>query len=63
MQAIYNEETAAKKMCPMHFNEVGEYYNCIGDACMAWRWAYDEDGIQIYIDEMASGYCGLAGKQ
>jgi len=43
--------------------------NCIGSACMAWRWNYppaeEVDGlkvVEVHHDPSGSGYCGLAGK-
>ena len=44
---------------------------CVAVACMAWRWANDENGEPAYqtrqvhdyaTDNIPLGYCGLAGK-
>lgn len=32
--------------------------NCIGSACMAWRWEHD----QPYHPPSERGFCGLAGR-
>lgn len=61
------EEEAKTKWCPhaiashtnprQHNGEVW-LHNCIGSACMAWRWS-DETMTREASD---SGFCGLAGK-
>jgi len=36
--------------------------NCIGSACMAWRWTMDPREAEAAWESTApSGYCGLAG--
>lgn len=67
------EEEAKTKWCPhaiashtnprQHNGEVW-LHNCIGSACMAWRWV---GGFPLPNDPPAisnryHGYCGLAGK-
>jgi len=63
------EEDAKTKWCPfVRFHVEGKAptftatpnrdqrgTRCIGSACMAWRWEYD-DG-----QDSGQGYCGLAG--
>lgn len=46
--------------------------NCIGSACMAWRWqwsglvmAFEPDGSRKFVapaGEQPHGFCGLGGK-
>jgi len=37
-------------------------WNCIGSACMAWRWKMTWDETGIGVEENFHGYCGLAGE-
>ncbi len=69
---IVTEEAAEMKWCPftrsgMHgtntsagLNRPADFIpgtvNCIGSACMAWRWLTDDE------NQIVGGYCGLAGK-
>ncbi len=45
---------------------IGGAMNCIGSACMMWRWQTDPDGRQMMkatdIPPSKIGYCGLAGE-
>lgn len=64
------EEESRKKWCPFaRVSGTNSSYNrgailgedtgqaqCVGSACMAWRWNY------IVTEEPTEGYCGLAGK-
>lgn len=54
-------------------NAEKESINCIGSACMMWRWNFTEHGMrELYAGRldttkpidgfMPHGYCGLAGK-
>lgn len=39
---------------------LGDGLNCIGSACMAWRWGFVEfDGLDAKRSDR--GFCGLAG--
>lgn len=65
------EGEAKTKTCPFTFATPAVYspngdgirqygpWNCIGSACMAWRWKY---GFSEPNKENDKGYCGLAGK-
>ena len=53
------EEEAKTKFCPFARN--GDEEDCLGSACMAWRWA-DRFGMTDGDPETRHGYCGLAGK-
>lgn len=35
--------------------------NCMGSACMAWRWVHNWDGERD-MGPSEDGYCGLAGR-
>ncbi len=76
--SIWNEGEASEKWCPF-VRRAGDYGDlslnrdakggattasqCIGEICMAWRWAYADDGETIVTDgNYPLGYCGLAGK-
>jgi hypothetical protein len=41
-----------------------ELRNCIGSACMAWRWQWvrPESGVGVDVQSDKHGNCGLAGK-
>lgn len=60
------EEAKTKSCCGPMQAEHGKTHvvNCIGSACMAWRW---ESGFPLpndppAISERYHGFCGLAGK-
>ncbi len=76
------EDKAKTKWCPFvrmspqsATNNRGDYHpnpgnvNCIGSACMAWRWnlivkKHHQMQMTVPPDEYSNvnGYCGLAGK-
>ncbi|MCA1458059.1 hypothetical protein I6F35_33540 [Bradyrhizobium sp. BRP22] len=39
-------------------------HNCIGSACMAWRWmqVLASNGMDVVQDSRGRGYCGKAGR-
>ena len=68
------EEEAKMKWCPFFRQSDGRYYfnnrpnadhraNCIGSACMAWRWSMSPQQAEAYQEAPTDpgGYCGLAG--
>ncbi len=44
-------DVASVKVCPMEMDSF-----CVGDRCMAWRWAVDVPGST----EPTRGFCGFA---
>lgn len=63
------EDEAKTKWCPFAIasgkrfainrapeGEINNSCKCLGTACMAWRWDYDEYG------DASEGFCGLAGR-
>lgn len=69
------EAEAKTKWCPMVRAGKSENYssermhqvllretNCIGSACMMWRWEYADGGKHPCDKSTTDGYCGLAGK-
>ena len=61
------EEAKTKSCCGPMQAEYGKTHvvNCIGSACMAWRWVsvgmqYEHAGYGG--SERGKGFCGLAGK-
>lgn len=62
---IVTEEEAKKKRCQETMQHVRETRNCLGSACMAWRWNDSLDLIDQMVAERAGtrlGFCGKAGK-
>lgn len=52
------EIEAMEKMCPFAFG-APEITNCIGRACMLWRWKnYGTTGDRVE----PTGYCGAGGE-
>lgn len=63
------EEEAKTKWCPAYRepDNRGDHksVNCIGSACMAWRWQrISPPGLMAGTGQYSDtdGYCGLAGK-
>jgi len=51
----------AEEMMTCRLDGVGDYYKCIADSCMHWRWhdkAYEDGGE---TGEGRRGYCGFSG--
>jgi len=80
MSGYYTEDEARTKWCPFvrlrlfttggsqnRGHETDDKADCIGSACMAWRWAttitevYPRAGI-ARANTKTEGYCGLAGQ-
>lgn len=62
---IVTEEEAKKKRCQETMQHVRETRNCIGSACMAWRWQMIDDGDSLHVARWVKsdkGFCGKAGK-
>lgn len=65
---LTTEEEARRKSCP----ETAISEQCVGSACMAWRWHREDSiisamrAIEDYGTEKAEtqplGYCGKAGR-
>lgn len=61
------EEEAKTKWCPFARDVDGApTTNCIGSACMAWRWDHDiyreSPYVPRYVPSETEGHCGLAEK-
>jgi hypothetical protein len=62
------EEAKTKSCCGPMQAEFGKTHvvNCIGSACMAWRWddfiVVDGPGDEHHHMSDTQGFCGLAGR-
>ncbi len=50
---MIHEKKALEKICPIISNGE-EAENCVGSECMAWRWAFNQEG---------RGFCVLLSTQ
>lgn len=56
-------EAARNRRCHKAIGLTEYPESCLGDECMAWRWAGTGPGVLETGDgQDALGYCGLAGK-